>query len=256
MSNPPPENDAPTARAASALLPGPHAGGLTENRLPSTADLDGRACRALDQDDPWSVSFDSGVATWALAIGEGADRYDAVRVAPEKYLVDVWLRSSSDLLALTLLLDLDRGTYLRVDSICRPESTPVVVDQEFFAGRLEGHSSVEEHEVPEETDALEGMSLTTSYNDEFVFEHEYLDGLCRWHCVRGEAPGSRDADPATFWAIGDDQYLIGFRERVIHCASVFVMDLRALRCTGKYLALENGVAQNGALGSVLSLSTY
>ncbi|MGW3995214.1 MoaF C-terminal domain-containing protein [Amycolatopsis sp. NPDC004772] len=222
--------------------------------LPQTSALEGWAMSLELDGEIVTLGFADGIAGWSHHDGRsGADPYDAVEVAPDIFFIDVWRRSHSEREALTLIVDRTSGRAMSVLTTVNDHAVPGKprITQTFAAGTLAG---VDVEQSPAETRDLLGRRLVTVYSPELVYEHVYLNSrLCAWQCIRGDEPGKADCDEATYWRFAENLYVFAFRERMIPCASVILLDLTRSRSTGKFLEIEDGKIHNGGIGSDLHL---
>lgn len=70
---------------------------------------------------------------------------------------------------------------------------------------------------------------------------------------KGLRKGDAGCDPASYWKLGDDLYVVTWRELLIDIAAVFVYDMTGLRTTGKAWGLSGQATEvrNIAAGAVI-----
>ncbi len=218
--------------------------GIDTNRLPSTQDLAGRTFELTFGAERLRLGFQSsGRVLWDEAPEpQGEVRYDAVRVAPSTYFIDMTF-SSTPREALTVIMNTVTHRAMSVRQRVRDrrvEGEPLV-EQHFTAGVVDAHVAALGSTVPGPTRDLIGLRAFYRYSPLHLYEHVYLSSqrYC-WQCLVGEQRGHGDVDLATTWKFDEDQYVFAFREFIIPVASVFFYNFRDLRSTGKFLGLSGG----------------
>lgn len=195
------------------------------NRLPSTDALNGSSFTSTEASSPWAMRFTGGRVRWSFSDLAGDDEYDAVEVRTDTFLVLIWMTSTGPGSALTVLVDKNIGTFLLCHSTFGDGSTPPRVAQTFSRGLLTGAPPASVRALPQPTRTLEGQTLVTKYDADNVFEHSYLPDSMAWRCRQGDLPGSTGLDPASFFQVGPQQFIVGFREQQFDSSSVVFMDL-------------------------------
>ncbi len=232
------------------------AAGADTNRLPSTRDLAGRTFELAFGAERLRLGFQSaGRVQWAEGSArQGEDRYDAVRVAPSTYFIDMTF-SSRQREALTVIINTVTHRAMSVRQVVRErriEGEPLV-EQHFTAGVVDAPAAAPHQPMPGPTRDLIGLRAFYRYSPFHLYEHVYLSSqrYC-WQCLVGEQRGHGDVDLATTWKFDEDQYVFAFREFIIPVASVFFYNFRDLRSTGKFLGLSGeGRIENRAAGAFI-----
>jgi hypothetical protein len=236
---------------------------MVEHRLaPSTA-LDGRRLEVVGEAGGLVVRVGEGSAAWKRGEDTGTDACDVVEVAHEVFFVDIWLRSADEREAETVVFCGATGRGLRITCSVPDDAAP---GQPRVAQHIAAVDVLVDGAPPSgapvaPTRDLIGRRAISDYGHGHAFEQIYLNSTrMAWQCLLGEALGSADCDEASYWRLGDDLYVLTFRERAIPCASVVVLDFARQRSTGKFLNIEDdGAIRNGALGArliPLATSTY
>jgi hypothetical protein len=229
--------------------------GAAANRLPRTDALVGRALTVIPQvGHRIELRFEAADRVhWISGAMSGEDWCEVVEVAPDTYFIDMtfqaWPRE-----ALTLIVNLTTRRTLQVRSIVREEDVPGEprVMQRFDAGVLEGGAA--EGSSPGPTRDLIGLRTLNVYSPNHTYEHIYLSSeRCCWQCLVGARRGHGDVDLASTYRFAEDQYVVAFREFRIPVASVFFLNFKDLRSTGKFLGVTaEGRVSNEPAGAILT----
>ena len=92
------------------------------------------------------------------------------------------------------------------------------------------------HTVSEE---LVGKRIEYTYSPTERYEHIYLNAnFYTWHCLLGAEKGLADTDRCHYYRLARDLYLFVWREKIIPTLGVVVLDLNAMRTTGKILGYQ------------------
>ncbi len=229
--------------------------GADENRLPRTDALAGRTLALISQHGP-RLELQlraAGRVRWIQGESSGEDGCEVIEVAPDTYFIDItfeaWPRE-----ALTVIASLSTGRTLQVRSIVRDQDAPGEprVMQRFDAGVLEGTTA--SGSIPAPSRDLIGLRTLNVYSPNHTYEHIYLSSerYC-WQCLNGVQRGHGDVDMASTWRFAEDQYVFTFREFKIPVASVFFLNFRDLRSTGKFLGVTGeGRISNEAAGAFIT----
>lgn len=102
---------------------------------------------------------------------------------------------------------------------------------------------------------LVGLRLRHRYNAGELYEHVYLNErrYC-WHCLEGSEQSLADVDECDFRKIRDGLYLFAWREKLIPTFGLVLMDLDALRTTGKIMGFKDDTFETVTHFSVGALS--
>lgn len=220
--------------------------GFDQHRLPPTNLLVGRSTTLAAADGRrWSFEFTSDTTLHWTGV-DGAryqeDAYQAFRLRPDMFLVDL-VSSSAELTSATVVFDLSAaGALLAVSRIATPSGASTAVSHEFVSASITATgapSSIVEYRRSRD---LVGKRVLYVYSDEHAYEHVYLnDDWYTWQCLGGPEYGQADTDACTTYQLRDDVYLFAWREKVIPCGAVVVLDFGELRSTGKLY----GLAEDG-----------
>jgi len=89
------------------------------------------------------------------------------------------------------------------------------------------------------TEELVGKRIEYTYSPTERYEHIYLNGnFYTWHCLLGAEKGLADTDRCHYYKLARDLYLFVWREKIIPTLGVVVLDLNAMRTTGKILGYQ------------------
>jgi hypothetical protein len=204
--------------------------------------------------------------------GSGTEWYRATSPREAIYLVD-YLPRDRHATCVSLVLDLASGMATRVvgrlpsreqagrDFFSRASAgmdlTAVAVGIESAAiDRPWDAVSQRRHEPTAE---LVGRRIQYVYSASEVYEHIYLnEKLYTWHCLAGIERGLADTDRCQYLKIADRLYLFVWREKVVPTLGVVLIDLMAMKTTGKLFGYEGSDFQKltnapiGAYASVLN----
>lgn len=231
------------------------ASGIDTNRLPATDSFVGRTLEAtLVDGTPLGVELDapSHATVHGGEHAQGTGWCEVVDLGADTYFVDMWL-DEQPRRSLTLIAGLSTRIALAIVSTIEDVKRPGVprVRQEFLAGTVGDPAVPPGAPLPAPTRDLIGRRLLSRYSDNHLYEHVYLSSerYC-WQCLEGVERGLADVDPVTMYRFDEDRYLVAFRECVLDVASVFFVDLRECRSTGKFFGItEDGVVENAPTGA-------
>lgn len=246
---------------------------LPENNcLPPVSDLAGRTL-ALHFENGWVIEHafaDGERLAWRMSEGEsdarqGKERYVATRPREHIYFVD-FIKSGERATSVSLVLDLQRRTFIAVigqlptaDEAMTPFITRIAQGKEltavsatFLRGGIDGPPTAD-MTVPEVTRELLGKRVEYNYSPFEKYEHIYLNEHCyTWRCLAGSEKGLADTDACHYYKIADNLYLFVWREKIVPTLGVVMVDLNALKTTGKIVGYENndfGKLRNFTVGA-------
>jgi hypothetical protein len=226
------------------------------NALPLSEDLFGKRLKLHFED---GVLAECSFETMSKLVWKpGAKRSQATeesctvtKVRKGIYFVD-FVRHLERATAFSLVLDLNRGIFtalegrlpekkearqsLLVRADTRRELTDVTAT--FRHGAIDGSfgPATPRHQVTEE---LVGKRIEYTYSPTERYEHIYLNGsFYTWHCLLGSEKGLADTDCCHSYKLARNLYLFAWREKIIPTLGVVVVDLNAMRTTGKIFGYE------------------
>jgi len=217
------------------------------NLLARNGDLAGRRLD-LSFEDGEVVTYDF-VSPEHLRVGddETQESYLATSIRPGIYFVD-FVRSGRDAgTSVSLVIDLDRGVATAVigrmpdaaaahgDILARAQRREelTLVPTAFRAATIgKPHDPALPHHAP--TGELIGLRIQHRYSPHELYEHIYLnEKRYAWHCVEGAEVGLADTDRCHYYAIDKELFLFVWREKIVPTLGVCLIDLAALKTTGK-----------------------
>lgn len=225
------------------------------NTLPTCTELAGRSFQLLDTaGNAYTLSFgNDGSLTLHDA---GRDIHAPCRVSSLRdslYFVDC-LPAQPAGASLSLVLDLARGLYTRVDGQLPDEAATRLDPFRRVAQGLEltavtatiSHGTVDHAANPGEelhhpTRELVGMRNQYRYSRTECYEHIYLnDSFYAWQCLQGVEQGLADVDRCHYIKLADQLYLFVWREKIIPTLGVVLIDLARGKTDGKIVGYQGG----------------
>ncbi|WP_160162927.1 MoaF C-terminal domain-containing protein [Halococcus hamelinensis] len=239
--------------------------GYGANRMEATDSLSGREF-TLNFEDDSSVRYefiDGETLKWTVMGGTGGEEsaegsYNATLPREEIYFVD-FMKTDEERTSVSLSLDFERGVATAVTATIpsSKEEMPTLLlenamaDESLSAGEYEVRSATidepftDSAELHGRTNELTGKRVKYTYSDNSIYEHIYLnDGCFVWHCLEGEEKDIAEATPCTYYEIADSLYLLVWGEIVLPVIGVILIDLRALKTTGKMLCDDKNDFEN------------
>lgn len=230
--------------------------GYGANQMEATDALAGQEL-TLHFGDGSSVEYtfrDDRTIEWQVTGGandgeEEVAQYNATMPREDIFFVDFMVPDESRT-SISLVLDLDDDVATRVTATIpgSKEEMPkfllenAMAGEPLSAGNADFASASidrpfdESHDHHVRTDELTGKRVKYTYSDDSVYEHIYLnDGCIVWHCLKGEEKDLAEASPCTYYEIADSLYMIVWEEIVLPVVGVIVIDMKALKTTGKML---------------------
>lgn len=242
------------------------------NALPAITDLNGRTI-SLHFENGWVVEhtfIDEKRLSWQITKGEadalqGNEHYVATRPRQDIYFID-FIKSGERASSVSLVLDFARGVFLAVLGQL-PEAgeslTPFLtriaqgkeltaVKADFLRGSIDAPVTASDA-LPQSTLELVGKRVEYRYSPYELYEHIYLnDRYYAWHCIEGSEKNLGDTDACHYYKIADELYLFAWREKIVPTLGVIMIDLAALKTTGKILGYESndfGAVRNFSVGA-------
>jgi hypothetical protein len=218
------------------------------------------------------------VSAESLRIGddEAVESYLATSIRPGIYFVDFVSSGHDAGTSVSLVLDLGRGVATSVtgrmpdaasahgDILARAQRREelTLVPAVFRTATIgKPHDPALPHHAP--TTELVGLRIQHRYSPHELYEHIYLtEKRYAWHCVEGAEAGLADADRCHYYAIDKDLFLFVWREKVVPTLGICLIDLNALKTTGKIFGYEDDALTKlvnfptGARSTVLNRTKY
>jgi hypothetical protein len=241
-----------------------YASKVAVNRLPQTTALVNQTLKiTLDSGSFFELELvERNQVMWKSGNERGVDWCEVVEVAPQTYFVDMTFghqpRQSQ-----TFIVNFHTRQVLGIRTILREGAVgkePRAV-QEFVPGVLGDPEIPPTGRKPAPTRDLIGLRGLYDYGPEQCIEHIYLNSeRYVWQGIIGSLRGQADADLATYYKFGDNQYIFAFREFGLPVSTVFFYNWDQMRSTGKFFAIgDDGAIANtpaGALIKKLSMAFY
>jgi len=247
--------------------------------LEAVNDLVGRGF-VLNFENGWSIRHEfsrPGELTWSPlpADAPAAVNQETCSVTcprPDIYFVD-FLKSQERATSVSLILNLREQTFIAVIAQL-PDATEALmpllkraehgkpltgVNASFLRGTIDVPFQASQN-LPQPTGDLLGKRIEYVYSPQERYEHLYLNERCyTWRCIEGSEKGLADTDLCHYYKIADNLYLFVWREKIIPTLGVILINLEAMKTTGKIMGYEGndfGAVRNfpvGAHARVLSV---
>jgi len=217
--------------------------GRKGHRPERSDDLDGREVVLDTAASRVSYQFGTdGEVEWIRSSGtaqqhKGRGRAEVFMIADRLYVthVDDVVDGAA---ARTVVLDLARGWAVAAICSVTGPSGETAIAQEFTVAPINGRPPV--GQAPSLTSELVGRRVRYDYGDGSVYEHLYLTPhLFTWLCLAGTERGLADTEVCAAYRIRRAIYLFSWREKVVPCAGVVLIDLDRRRTCGSFLGLDN-----------------
>lgn len=209
------------------------------------------AVRLEDELILWLVFVGESELDWTLADRSvKAQAYEAFAVRDACYFID-FVDRENDLRSCSIWLDLNLGAALLIEGSV--ENRALEKADLLTRVRLSGSQSVASVRVrrgtlgaqaalpafPRST-ALLGRFLRYEYSDTHIYDHYYIDhNYYAWYCWRGPDAGLGDVDEVDCLDLGDDLFLVCWREKLLPCLAVTVEDYGTMRTIGKIFGADS-----------------
>jgi hypothetical protein len=230
------------------------------NKLAMTGNLSGKILSlAFEGGESASYEFlSSETLRWTEgAVTEDAD-YFATTIRPGLYFIDYVKTGVSSGASVSIVVDFDAnvatvilaqlpGREVAHGSILaraqqRKELTLVetVFRHASIGARFEAEAA---HHG--QTSDLIGLRIRHTYNPNELYEHIYLnDKKYCWHCIQGSESGLGDVDLCYYYSVRPSLYLFVWCEKVVPTVGIVLIDLDALKTTGKIFGYQdNGLTK-------------
>jgi hypothetical protein len=230
------------------------------NAPPSTTDLAGKTLHVhLENGQVVTYQFETEAGLhWGITAGEdsgvdAAETYFATKVRQGIYFVD-YVKHSDRATTVTMLLDLNVGiaTALIGRLPDEPEGTGSLLERAargmeltavsatFLSGALNAPFTPDtpRHET---TDELVGRRVEYAYSPTERYEHIYLnETFYTWQCLSGSEKGLADTDRCHYYKLAENLYFFVWREKIVPTLGAVVVDLDAMKTTGKIFGYQGG----------------
>jgi hypothetical protein len=214
--------------------------GFGTNSIPATDKLAGTTLEVRDEDGAvLAYEFHDGEhLTWP----RGKESYVAREVLEDVFLVDFMI-AAAPAEAIALVVDLPRSLVTTVHSTVGDEE--IAVSETVSHGTLPGARPGDRHQ---RTEAMVGKRVQYIYDADHAYEHIYLNGSTyAWQCLAGAEKGQADADPTQAFEIRPEVYLFCWRERVVPCDAVVVIDWVNMRNNGRIFGYDTAADEYNSI---------
>ena len=232
--------------------------GITGNILPDSGELTGKSPKLFFEDGSiMQIRFNSvHRMTWEALEGlekgsRGDATYRATSLREDIYFVD-YIKESQRAKTVSLVMDLaaqkatgaigalptEKDTRKDTFSRLREGLELTGVSVQFLRASVDMPltSDVHPHNPINE---LIGKRVKYVYSNTEAYEHIYLNpNLYTWHCLEGIENGLADTDRCHYFKIAEALYLFVWREKIVPTLGVVMVDLNAMRTTGKLFGFE------------------
>ncbi|KAH6867347.1 molybdenum cofactor biosynthesis protein F [Thelonectria olida] len=216
--------------------------GYGEHLMPSSHKLSGKTFDHTFDNGNWiSHHFiDTQKLTWKILGGghekdlTGDVQYKAFEVRPDMFLVDFYKAQYEE--HVSLVLDISTGQAVVGLSGFVEKNGQRRTWTKFSNAHMNGSSKVSSYQ---DTEELIGKHILYRYTPRDAYEHVYLNkGTFVWHCLSGIEKGLADAEPCRVMKLRDQLYLLFWTETIMPVESVVIVDLEALRSTGRFFCWD------------------
>lgn len=164
----------------------------------------------------------------------GSQQYKAYEVRPKIFFVDFYKAENEE--EVSLVLDTMTGQVICGISGLYDRQGERRTKTTFLNARIDGYDDV--NPFPS-TDDLVGKHILYSYTPLDWYEHIYLNrGTFTWHCLDGTEKGLADTEPTKVLELGKKLYMLFWSETVMPVESFIVVDLEAMRSTGRFFCWD------------------
>jgi MoaF C-terminal domain/MoaF N-terminal domain len=225
-------------------------GGFGDYDLPDSDALVGRTLSLQMSGETLELHFAGpGRLAWRVTDGkrQGAAGREACTVkenGQDLFLV-MWASAADRQLAASIVLDLRAGLATIVRSRVVEADGRGRVDEVIEHGALDREPAGELHAPSSD---LVGRRVLYVYGPDNAYEHIYLnEHAYTWHCLAGAERGLADTDACTTIRIAPDVYLFCWREKVVPCDGVVLINFAEHRSTGRIFGYDTGEQATNAI---------
>jgi hypothetical protein len=226
--------------------------GIDGNRLPATTDLAGKKIEFVSESESLVIDVEAEQLAWSFKGRTGTAPYEAIQVAENTYYIDFVIDSAQGK-TLTLFVNVRtfRAVVCHVYMILNPQPGETMVRHEWHVGVIKGGQPA--GAVPGPSRDLIGQHAVYRYSPNHLYEHFYINSeRFLWHCLHGEQKGHAAAEYATIYKFSEECYLLAWRELLIPTGTVFFLNFRENRSTGKFVGMhKDGTIANDPGGAII-----
>lgn len=234
--------------------------GFSENILPDSSDLAGKRFKLMFEDNS-SVRYQFQSRTtlkWKSIESDGSSHkgevtYRATHPRETIYFID-YIRNDLPATSVSLIIDLKKSIAtsltgsLPKESEARIDRLALVADgleqtgvRAFFKSAAVDKPFNSRTPRHKHTREMIGKRIKYIYSRKDAYEHIYLnERLYTWHCLSGIEKGMADTEHCHYYKIDKNLYLFVWREKLVPTLGVVVVDLDAMKTTGKIFGYESG----------------
>ncbi|KAK7427349.1 hypothetical protein QQZ08_006118 [Neonectria magnoliae] len=219
------------------------AAGYSEHLMPQSNTLTGKKFEhSFDNGYRISHHFvDDDKLTWRILDGEdhvglsGDAQYKSFEVRSNIFFVDFYKPAYKE--QVSLVLDVITGQAVVGVSGFSDETAGQRRTWTKFTNATANHRGSVEPYLP--TEELIGKHVLYRYTPRDAYEHVYLNkGTFLWHCLSGTEKGLADAERCKMLKLRDNLYLLFWTETIMPVESIVVVDLEAMRSTGRFFCWD------------------
>lgn len=226
--------------------------GIDGNRLPATRELAGKQIEFLSDKQTIRLDLEADQVAWSFKGQSGTAAYEAIQVAEHTFYIDFIIDSAQGK-TLTAFLNFQslRAVVCHVYMILKPQPGETMVQHEWYVGVIRGGEP--SGMVPGPSRDLIGQHAVYRYSPNHLYEHFYINSeRFLWHCLHGEQKGHAAAEYATIYKFSEECYLLAWRELLIPTGTVFFLNFKENRSTGKFVGMhKDGTIANDPGGAII-----
>ncbi len=228
--------------------------GFSEHVLPDSEDLKGKSIDLFFEDGSAInyVFHDKYSLTWKTDTESHKEEYRATNPRENILFVD-FISAKDSATSISIILDFENNiatsltgrlpdeAKAREDKLSRVENGLHQTGVE----ALFSHAAINkkfEADTPthRKTNELIGKRVEYIYSQNDTYEHIYLnENLYTWHCLKGIEEGMADTDLCHYFKIAENLYFFVWREKFVPTLGVVIVNLEAMKTTGKIFGYES-----------------
>ena len=226
--------------------------GIDGNRLPATSALSGRTLEFLSEAQTITMTFGDTELAWSFKGQKGKAPYEAILVDEDTYYIDYVIDiHQGKTLTVFVNLKTRRAVVCHIYMILEPQPGVTMVQNEWYVGVIAGGEP--SGMVPGPSRDLIGQHAVYRYSPNHMYEHFYINSeRFLWHCLHGEQKGHAAAEYAIIYKFSEECYLLAWRELLIPTGTVFFLNFKENRSTGKFVGMhKDGTIANDPGGAII-----
>ncbi len=241
------------------------ADGFSEHRIPHTSALSGKTI-ILHFENEIVIKHefkDEKMLVWTILEGDdkgltGTNTYEAFEVRSGIFFVNFYKSEYEEQVSLIWKSE-DGNVFVAVSSFVEIDGDMRRTKTNFSSAVIEGAPG--NNPISQSSD-LVGKRVLYRYSSDDWYEHVYFNKeTLAWHCVNGAERGLSDVEKCSFYHLDDDLTILFWTETVMPVESIVVIDLKAMRSTGRFFCWDPKPEQVvnltfGSLATILSETKY